>query len=121
MFVKSHGSTPGPIRRRYWITNRLRRRAYFLDSHFTLVAGVFSQAIESVMPEAICAQAFSVAVRKACASVEAPAVRQAVRPLKVMQTSQRFEFLPMVVKTSTASTTAANPTARKTAAFFFTP
>lgn len=79
---------------------------------------VLSQAMESVTPEAICAQAFSVAVRTACASVEAPAVRQAVLPLNVIQTSQRNLFVPMVVKISTARTKAANPIARMTTVFF---
>ena len=52
---------------------------YLPASHFTLLAGVFSQAMESVTPEAIWAHAFSVAVRSACASVAADAVRHAVR------------------------------------------
>lgn len=52
---------------------------YFPESHFTLWGGVFSQAMESVTPEAIWAHAFSVAVRNACGSVAAAAVRQAVR------------------------------------------
>jgi hypothetical protein len=99
------------------MTDWLRRRLYFRLTHFTLPGGVFSQAMESVTPEAICAQAFSVAVRTACASVEAPAVRQAVRPLNVTQTSQRNLFMPMVVKISTARTAAANAMARTTVFF----
>jgi len=55
-------------------------RVYLPESHFTLSGGVFPQPIESVTPEEIWAQAFSVAVRRACASVEAPAVRHADRP-----------------------------------------
>ena len=84
----------------------------------TLCGGVLSQAMESVTPEAICAQAFSVAVRTACASVEAPAVRQAVRPLNVIQTSQRNLLVPIVVKISTARTAAANAMARITTVLF---
>ena len=60
----------------YWCMNFAN---YFPESHFTLCGSVFSQAMESVTPEAICAHAFSVAVRKACVSVAAAAVRQAVR------------------------------------------
>jgi hypothetical protein len=74
--------------------------------------------MESVTPDAICAQAFSVAVRTACGSVEAPAVRQAVRPLNVMHTSQRNLLVPMVVKISTARTAAPNAIARMTVGFF---
>ncbi|HVP46897.1 MAG TPA: hypothetical protein VMT32_09945 [Bryobacteraceae bacterium] len=62
---------------------------YFRFNQTTLCGAVLSQAIESVTPEAISAQAFSVAARNAWASVEAAAVRQDVRPLKKMQTSQR--------------------------------
>ena len=46
--------------------------------------------LESVTPEEIWAQAFSVAVRRARSRVLAEAVRQAWRPWKVMQTSQRI-------------------------------
>jgi len=93
---------------------------YLWVTQITLCGVVFSQATVSVTPEAICAQAFSVAARTACASVEAPAVRHAVRPLNAMQTSQRNLFVPMVVKISTPSTNAANPTARMTTAFLAT-
>jgi len=44
------------------------------------VGGALVQAIESVIPEAINAQALSVAVRTACSRVEPDAVRQFVRP-----------------------------------------
>jgi hypothetical protein len=53
--------------------------------------------MESVTPEAISAQAFSVAARSACASVDAAAVRHADRPLKKMHTSHRYRLVPMVV------------------------
>ncbi len=53
---------------------------YFRVSQTTLAGGRFSQAIESVTPEAISAHAFSVAARCACSSLEAPAVRHACRP-----------------------------------------
>ena len=46
-----------------------------------------SQAMESVTPEAIPAQALEIAVRIANCSVEPEAVRQLVWPLKVMQAS----------------------------------
>ena len=57
-----------------------KAQLYFRVSQFTLCGAVLSHAMESVTPEAISAQAFSVAVRCACASVDAPAVRHAVRP-----------------------------------------
>jgi hypothetical protein len=46
--------------------------------------------LESVTPEEIRAQAFSVAVRRANSRVLAEAVRQACCPRKVMQTAQRI-------------------------------
>ena len=58
--------------------------------YFSLVSLVgcdCSQAMESVTPEAMPAQAFEMAVRMANASVEPDAVRQLVWPLKVMQAS----------------------------------
>lgn len=58
---------------------------------------MLSQAIESVTPEAICAQVFSVAVRSAWASLAADAVRHAERPWYVMQTSHRYRAVPIVV------------------------
>jgi hypothetical protein len=51
--------------------------------------------LESVTPEEIWAQAFSVAVRSARSRVLAAAVRQAWRPWKVMQTSQRIRLRPV--------------------------
>jgi hypothetical protein len=100
------------------MTDWLRKLPYFRLTQVRLFGGVFSQAIESVTPDAICAQAFSVAVRTACASLEAPAVRHAVRPLNAMHTSQRNLLVPMVVKISTARTTAPNAIARMTVGFF---
>jgi hypothetical protein len=96
----------------------VRHRVYLPERHFTLSGGVLSQAIESVTPEAIWAQAFSVAVRRACASLEAPAVRHADRPWKEMHTSQRYLFVPMVVKTSTVITATTNTVARSTTVLF---
>ncbi len=59
-------------------------------NYFSLVSRVgwdCSQAMESVTPEAMPAQAFEIAVRVAKASVDPDAVRQLVWPLKVMQAS----------------------------------
>jgi hypothetical protein len=50
---------------------------------------------ESVTPEAIWAQAFSVAARNAKSRVLAAAVRQAGFPRNVMQTSQRMRLRPV--------------------------
>ena len=58
--------------------------------HLTLSGGVLWHWLESVTPEEIRAQAFSVAVRRASSRVLAAAVRQAWRPWKVTQTSQRM-------------------------------
>jgi hypothetical protein len=44
----------------------------------TLMGGVFSQAMESVTPDAIAAQALVIAVRFANSSVDPAAVRQLV-------------------------------------------
>lgn len=55
----------------------------------TLSGGVLLHWFESVTPDEICAQAFSVAVRRASSRVRAEAVRQALRPWNVMHTWQR--------------------------------
>jgi len=56
----------------------------------TLSGGVLWHWLESVTPEEIWAQAFSVAVRSASSRVLADAVRQAWFPRNVMQTWQRM-------------------------------
>ncbi len=58
-------------------------------SQRTLCGSDFSQRIESVTPEAMSAQAFSLAERKAPASLLAETVLQAELPLKDMQTFTR--------------------------------
>ena len=88
-----------------------------LLSHFTLEGGVFSHAIESVTPDAICAQAFSVAARNACASLAAAAVRHADRSWNAIQTSHRYRLVPIVEYTTTISTNTTNTIARITVLF----
>ena len=75
---------------------------------------MFSQAIESVTPDAICAQAFSVAARNACASLAAAAVRHADRSWNAIQTSHRYRLVPIVEYTTTISTNTTNAIARIT-------
>ena len=78
------------------------RRGVFADDvtagygHRTLSGGVLWHWLESVTPEEIMAQAFSVAVRSASSLVLAEAVRQDWRPWNVMQTSQRIRPVLMV-------------------------
>src|SRR5262249_24988080 len=55
-------------------------RGYFADSHLTLTGCEFPHCMLSVTPEEMSAQAFSCAVRRACISVAAAAVRHCVRP-----------------------------------------
>jgi len=99
------------------LANAFGSANYLPESHLTLVGGVFSQAMESVTPDAMSAHAFSVAVRSAWASVEAPAVRHAGRPWKDTQTSQRYRRFPIVVYTKTINTVTANPMASRTVLF----
>ena len=56
-----------------------RKAGYF--SVVTLSGVACSHPMVSVTPDAICAQAFAVAVRKANSSVDPEAVRHALRPL----------------------------------------
>jgi hypothetical protein len=60
-----------------------------------LSGGVLWHWLESVTPEEIWAQAFSVAVRSASSRVLAAAVRQVLFPRNVMQTSQRIRLRPV--------------------------
>ena len=62
------------------LSDAVRPGNYLPESHLTLMGGVFSHPMESVTPDAMSAHAFSVAVRSAWASVEAPAMRHAERP-----------------------------------------
>jgi len=67
-----------------------------LYGQLTLSGGVLVHWLVSVTPDEINAQAFSVAVRRARSRVRAEAVRQALRPWYVMQTSQRMRPAPIV-------------------------
>lgn len=68
---------------------------YLASSHLMLIGVERPQAMESVMPEDICAQALSDAVRSA-PSLSAPdAERQAFRPSYAMQTSTRYAVKPL--------------------------
>ena len=64
----------------------LRYAPYF---HSTDSGFVFSHWMLSVTPEASCAHALLTAARKASCRVEAEAVRQSRRPLKLMHTWAR--------------------------------
>jgi hypothetical protein len=63
---------------------------YLISNHFTLVGLECSHCIVSVTPDAIKPHAFDCALRKACSSVSARAVRQDVLPWKATQTSTRY-------------------------------
>ncbi len=79
-------------------------------SQRTLRGADRSQAMLSVTPEAISAQALPVALRSANSSVLPAAVRQDERPWYSMHTSTRYCARFMVERMSAATTRRTNPT-----------
>src|ERR1700730_6315011 len=69
------------------VRNCIRHPVSIYFSLVSLVGWDCSQAMESVTPEAMAAQALVMAVRVANSSVDPDAVRQLVWPRKVMQAS----------------------------------
>jgi hypothetical protein len=66
-------------------------------SQWTPVGAEDVQPIVSVTPDAICAQALSVAERRAASRLAAEALRQELRPLYAIHTSQWKRRFPKLV------------------------